>query len=105
MKKLYPKNKNHQKSLIENQYAIRHLLVEDILLYQRPLKSKKSEIANCKYEIQYWKNIKDKNGNPLEEVDIETGEVRIKKNLSIIKLFPHHTLIFKNLEFGINYII
>jgi CRISPR-associated endonuclease Csn1 len=79
VKKLYPKNKNHQKSLIENQYAIRHLLVEDILLYQRPLKSKKSEIANCKYEIQYWKNIKDKNGNPLEEVDIETGEVRIKK--------------------------
>jgi CRISPR-associated endonuclease Csn1 len=41
------------------------LLIEDILLYQRPLKSKKSEISNCKYEIDHWRN----------EVDTTTGEV------------------------------
>jgi CRISPR-associated endonuclease Csn1 len=79
VKVLYPKNKNHQEVLLKNKDAIQHLLVEDILMYQRPLKSKKSEIANCKYEIQYWKNIEDKNGNPIEEVDIETGELKIKK--------------------------
>ncbi|MFA5555658.1 MAG: type II CRISPR RNA-guided endonuclease Cas9 [Flavobacteriaceae bacterium] len=79
LKTLYPKNKNHQEALLKNKDAIQHLLVEDILMYQRPLKSKKSEIANCKYEIQYWKNIEDKNGNTIEEVDIETGEIKIKK--------------------------
>ncbi|MGX1025245.1 type II CRISPR RNA-guided endonuclease Cas9 [Psychroflexus sp. MBR-150] len=75
---LYPKNKNHQEALLKNKNAIQHLLVEDILLYQRPLKSKKSEIANCKYEIRYWKKIEDKNGIPIEEVDIETGELKVK---------------------------
>jgi len=66
---LYPKNKNHQRSLLKNKNAIQHLLVEDVLLYQRPLKSKKSEIANCKYEVRYWKDVLDK----------ETGEVKIKQ--------------------------
>lgn len=86
VKTLYPKNKNHQESLLKNKDAIQHLLVEDILMYQRPLKSKKSEIANCKYEVRYWKNIEDKNGNPIEEVDIETGEVKNKKEPVYIKV-------------------
>lgn len=86
VKTLYPKNENHQEALLKNKDAIQHLLVEDILLYQRPLKSKKSEIANCKYEIRYWKNVEDKNGNPIEEVDIETGEVKIKKEPIYIKV-------------------
>lgn len=83
---LYPKNKKHQESLLKNKNAIQHLLVEDVLLYQRPLKSKKSEIANCKYEIRYWKSVEDKNGNPIEEVDIETGELKIKKEPVYIKV-------------------
>ncbi len=83
---LYPKNKNHQESLLKNKSAIQHLLVEDVLLYQRPLNSKKSEIANCKYEIRYWKNVEDKNGNPIEEVDIETGELKTKKEPVYIKV-------------------
>src|SRR5690606_24501351 len=86
IKTLYPKNKNHQESLLKNKDAIQHLLVEDILLYQRPLKSKKSEIANCKYEIRYWKNVEDKNGKLIEEVDIETGELKIKKEPVYIKV-------------------
>lgn len=65
VKTLYPKNRTHQEALLKNKEAIQHLLVEDILLYQRPLKSKKSEIANCKYEIRYWKDIVNK----------ETGEI------------------------------
>jgi CRISPR-associated endonuclease Csn1 len=62
VKTLYPKNKNHQEVLLKNKDAIQQLLVEDILLFQRPLKSKKSEIANCKYEIQYWQKSKNKEG-------------------------------------------
>ncbi len=59
---LYPNNKNHQK-LLKNKKAIETLLVDDILLYQRDLKSKKSEIGNCKYEARSW-------------VDKETGEIK-----------------------------
>lgn len=86
VKTLYPQNANHQEALLKNKEAIQHLLVEDILLYQRPLKTKKSEIANCKYEIRYWKNIEDKNGKPIVEVDIETGELKTKKEPVYIKV-------------------
>lgn len=79
VKMLYPKNEAHSKTLLENKDAIQHLLIEDILLYQRPLKSKKSEIADCKYEIKYWKEILDKKGKIIEEINIETGEVSPKK--------------------------
>ncbi len=86
VKTLYPKNKNHQDALLKNKDAIQHLLVEDILMYQRSLKSKKSEIADCKYEVQYWKTVEDKNGNPIQEVDIETGEVKDKKEPVYVKV-------------------
>lgn len=65
VKLLYPNNEAHSKSLLENKDAIINLLVEDVLLYQRPLKSKKSEISDCKYEIDYWR----------EDVNTTTGEV------------------------------
>ena len=55
VKLLYPHNEEHSKALLENKQAITNLLIEDILLYQRPLKSKKSEISDCKYEIDNWK--------------------------------------------------
>lgn len=66
VKLLYPHNENHAKTLLENKDTIKHLLVEDILLFQRDIDSKKSDIIDCKYEIDYWK----------EEVDKNTGEVR-----------------------------
>lgn len=69
VKLLYPKNKSHQDALVNNKEAIQHLLVEDILLYQRPLKTKKSEIANCKYEVSYW----------IDRKDEKTGEI-LKKH-------------------------
>lgn len=65
VKLLYPHNEEHSKALLENRQALSNLLIEDILLYQRPLKSKKSEISDCKYEINYWK----------EDVNTSTGEV------------------------------
>lgn len=67
VKTLYPKNESHTQTLIANKTAIQHLLVEDVLLYQRPLKSKKSEIADCKYEVQYWKDVVDKNTGEIIE--------------------------------------
>jgi CRISPR-associated endonuclease Csn1 len=65
IKLLYPHNEEHSKALLENRQALTNLLIEDILLYQRPLKSKRSEISDCKYEIDYWK----------EDVNTSTGEI------------------------------
>ncbi|MEW4924689.1 type II CRISPR RNA-guided endonuclease Cas9 [Algibacter sp. 2305UL17-15] len=45
---LYPRNESHKRNL--EKLDIKHLITDDILLYQRDLKSKKSEISNCKYE-------------------------------------------------------
>ena len=45
---LYPRNQTHQ-ILLKNKDFV-HLFVEDILFYQRPLKSQKHNIGNCSLE-------------------------------------------------------
>ena len=58
---LYPKNENHRNSLQKTDFI--RLLVDDILFYQRPLKSKKYLIDNCPYEKHSY-------------VNKETGEIK-----------------------------
>lgn len=55
---LYKHNIGHRENLLK--LNLQHLLVNDIMYYQRPLKTKKHLIANCKYEYYY---IKMKNGD------------------------------------------
>lgn len=45
---LYPNNAAHKNDIAQKDFT--YLFVEDILFYQRPLKSKKSLIENCPYE-------------------------------------------------------
>lgn len=52
VRELYPSNEAYR-HLIENK-SMRDLLVEDILFYQRPLKSKKSLIDDCPYETRTY---------------------------------------------------
>ena len=61
IQELYPHNEGHR-NLIANRDFI-HLFIDDILFYQRPLKSKKSLIGNCPYESH-------------EGIDKETGEIK-----------------------------
>lgn len=51
---LYPNNLAHR-DLLYKQCDFTDLLVEDILFYQRPLKSKKSLIDECPYESHVYK--------------------------------------------------
>ena len=60
VEELYPQNEAHR-NLISNRDLV-YLFVDDILFYQRPLKSKKSLIADCPYE-EYT------------HIDKDTGEV------------------------------
>ena len=55
---LYPSNESHREILSTHDFT--YLLIEDMLFYQRPLKSKVSLIADCPYEARIYK---DKEGN------------------------------------------
>ncbi|MEN9302228.1 MAG: hypothetical protein RL264_657 [Bacteroidota bacterium] len=57
---LYPNNNSHQKTIKELDF--KHLIKEDILLYQRDLKSKKSLIADCVYEKVNYESTDEKTG-------------------------------------------
>lgn len=57
---LYRNNEHHRNSISNNDFIF--LILEDVLFYQRPLKSKKSLIDNCPYES-------------LNGIDKETGEI------------------------------
>lgn len=52
---LYPKNEGHRSNILNRDFT--YLFIDDILFYQRPLKSKKSLISDCPYESH-----KDKDG-------------------------------------------
>ena len=57
---LYRNNEAHRNNIAKNDFT--YLILEDVLFYQRPLKSKKSLIDDCPYESH-------------QGVDKETGEI------------------------------
>jgi len=66
VQELYPRNESHQANIKDRDLV--YLLMVDIIFYQRPLKSKKSSIANCQYEFRTYK---DKDGN--EQIEYKKG--------------------------------
>ncbi|WP_431471499.1 CRISPR-associated protein Csn1 [Nonlabens sp. SCSIO 43208] len=59
---LYPRNEAHAQTLLALDFA--HFFINDIIFYQRPLKSKKSSIADCPYETRVYIN---KDGEHIEQ--------------------------------------
>ena len=54
LRELYRNNDAHQFTLSKRDVV--HLILSDIIFYQRPLKSKKSSISNCPLEFRKYKN-------------------------------------------------
>lgn len=54
---LYRNNESHQLALSKKDFV--HLFIDDIIFYQRPLRSQKSSISNCTLE---YRRYKDKHG-------------------------------------------
>ena len=52
VRELYRTNAAHAASLAGKGFT--SLLVDDIIFYQRPLKSKKSLISDCPFEVRHW---------------------------------------------------
>jgi len=59
---LYVSNEEYRDSI--GNLDFRYLIVNDIIFYQRPLKSKKSEISDCTFE---FRNYKDEEGKEITE--------------------------------------
>lgn len=57
VRELYKNNEGHQLTLSKKDFE--HLFMEDIIFYQRPLRSQKSSISNCTLEFRKYK---DENG-------------------------------------------
>ncbi|MBT2623769.1 type II CRISPR RNA-guided endonuclease Cas9 [Chryseobacterium sp. ISL-6] len=57
VRELYRNNEAHQLTLSKKDFV--HLFMEDIIFYQRPLRSQKSSISNCTLEFRKYK---DENG-------------------------------------------
>ena len=57
IRELYKNNESHQIQLSSKDFV--HLFLDDIIFYQRPLKSQKSSISNCTLE---YRKYKDNNG-------------------------------------------
>lgn len=57
VRELYRNNEAHQLTLSKKDFV--HLLMDDIIFYQRPLRSQKSSISNCTLEFRKYK---DENG-------------------------------------------
>lgn len=60
IEELYPINEAHRNNIAQRDFT--SLFIDDIIFYQRPLKSKKSLISDCPYESHFFKK-QDKNGN------------------------------------------
>lgn len=58
---LYPNNETHRNTLAKQNFS--SLLADDIIMYQRDLKTKKSLIADCKYEYREY----IRNGKTIKE--------------------------------------
>ncbi|HWC52058.1 MAG TPA: HNH endonuclease domain-containing protein [Chitinophagaceae bacterium] len=58
VRELYRNNEAHQMILSKRDFI--HLFVDDILFYQRPLKSQKSSIGNCTLEFRKYKDANEK---------------------------------------------
>lgn len=86
IRELYRNNEAHQQTLENKDFV--HLLVNDIIFYQRPLKSQKSNIGKCSLEYRMHKiNKKDENGNPIKNVfekDENGKDIEIKEYLQAI---------------------
>lgn len=94
IRELYSKNEAQQRNLAARDFV--HLLVEDIIFYQRPLRSQKSTLANCSLESRSYI---DKDSHTRKEVPLKVcpksnpyyQEFRVLQWLQNLKIYKIDT--------------
>ncbi len=66
VRELYRNNEAHQTTLRKKDFA--HLFINDVIFYQRPLRSQKSSIGNCSLEYRVF-TAKDKEGKTIDKTE------------------------------------
>lgn len=92
LKLLYPNNEIHRNTLADKDFS--HLLGDDIIFYQRDLKSKKSFIADCKYEYVKYRKDGVENKKYLKCIPISNPlfqEFRLWKFIKNLRIFQKDT--------------
>ncbi len=99
---LYPHNEAHAANIKDKGFV--YLFMDDIIFYQRPLKSKKSTISECTYETRTYKKVikVDENGNTITKtIEVTQGinaiskshplfqEFRLWQFLSFLRIYKH----------------
>jgi CRISPR-associated endonuclease Csn1 len=91
VRELYRNNEAHQLTLSKKDFI--HLFMDDIIFYQRPLRSQKSSISNCTLEFREYKKyrldekgnrLKDENGKFIFEKDENHKDKKYKEFLKVI---------------------
>lgn len=88
VEKLYPHNESHRNLLLQQSFA--QLVTDDILLYQRDLKSKKSEINDCKFEVYKYNKDGKEVVRPVKAANTSNPyyqEFRIWKFINQLRIF------------------
>lgn len=89
VKELYRNNEQHSESLCKQDFV--NFIVNDIIFYQRPLKSKKNEIADCPFEKYHYRNksgeIKERGIKCMPKSNPLFQEFRLWQFLQNLKIF------------------
>ena len=86
IEELYPRNEAHQSNIKDKGFD--YLFLEDIIFYQRPLKSKKSTISGCQFETRtFRKTISDKATGEEKEIKVTEPVKAISKSHPLYQEF------------------
>lgn len=105
IEELYPNNEAHRRLLSTSDFT--YFLVEDILFYQRPLKSQKGQIDDCPYESHVYRDKKD---GSLQHVPLKCvskshplfQEFRLWHFLSFLRIYQRERMIDGSLKLDVD---
>lgn len=100
---LYRHNDGHKSNIKDNGFL--YLFLEDIIFYQRPLKTKKSTISNCPYETRVFIKDGKKEKQPVKCVPKSNPlfqEFRLWQFIHNLKIYEREALNGEGLELNKN---
>lgn len=104
IEELYENNNNHRSNINNKDFT--HLFLNDIIFYQRPLKSKKSEISDCTLETRYYFMLDgEKKSSPIKCIAKSHPlfqEFRLLQFIQNLKIYAKEKEINGKLETDIN---
>ena len=100
---LYPNNYNHRNNLLQRDFI--HLFIEDIIFYQRPLKTKKSLISNCPYEYRVFIKEGEKQIVPIKVIARSNPlfqEFRLWQFITNLKILKRQVVVGDSIEYDVD---